>query len=83
MGNQQHRWVSHLILLFMGLAFGGLLATILYLVLDRRLYESPSFNQTMLGFALALVPLFLLTVMSSETCRARLFRRRWWPVFSS
>ena len=83
MGNQQHRWARRLILLFMGLAFGGGLATILYLVLDRRLYESQSFNQTMLGFALALVPLFLLTVVSSETCRVRLFRRRWWPIFSS
>ena len=83
MGNQQHRWARRLILLFMGLAFVGGLATILYLVLDRRLYESPSFNQTMLGFALALLPLFLLTVVSSETCRVRLFRRRWWPIFSS
>ena len=83
MGNQQHRWVRRLILLFMGLAFVGVLATILYLVLDRRLYESQSFNQTMLGFALALVPLFLLTVVSSETCRVRLFRRRWWPILSS
>ena len=83
MGNQQHRWARRLILLFKGLAFVGGIATILYLVLDRRLYESPSFNQTMLGFALALVPLFLLTVVSSETCRVRLFRRRWWPIFSS
>lgn len=83
MGNQQHRWARRLILLFKGLAFVGGLATILYLVLDRRLYESPSFNQTMLGVALALLPLFLLTVVSSETCRVRLFRRRWWPIFSS
>ena len=82
-GNQQHRWARYALPLLIGLAFAGGLATILYLVLDRRLYESPSFNQTMLGFALALLPLFLLTMVSSETCRVRLFRRRWWPIFSS
>ena len=82
-GNQQHRWARYALRLLIGLAFAVGLATILYLVLDRRLYESPSFNQTMLGFAIALLPLFLWTVVSSETCRVRLFRRRLWPIFSS
>ena len=53
---------------------------LVWAVLQNRLYETPGFYGQMLQVAVAMLPLILAMSVSSERCRARLFKGRWWPV---
>ena len=49
-------------------------------IIELRLYETPIFAQSLLLCALGVLPIILAIAVSTNTCRARAFGGRWWPV---
>ena len=83
MWNQQHRWARRIFHLGIFLTVFMAVGVLLWVVLNHRLYEIPTFNQSMVQFGFAILPVVLGMVVSSETCRTRAFKGHWWPVYVS
>ena len=83
MHHQQRPWARRIIQWYLGIATALLVSVLVWVVLYHRVYEMPGFYRLMLQFAVAMLPLILAMLVSSERCRARFFKGRWWPVFAS
>ena len=83
MWNQQHRWARRIFHSSIYLAIFMAVGVLLWMVLNHRLYEIPTFSQSMFQFGFAMLPMVLGMVVSSETCRTRVFKGHWWPVYVS
>ena len=74
---QSHRWVRRV--LYCGFGLMAIIATVAigWLVLEYRLYEV---SQIYPG-VVALLSIFLGTLLAFKECRDRFFKGHWWPVF--
>ena len=82
MHNQQRSWARRIIHGYLGIATASLVGLLAWVVLQHRLYETPGFYRLMLQAAFAMLPLILAMLVSTQLCRARFFKGRWWPVFA-
>ena len=82
MHNQQRPWARRILHWYLGIATASLVGVLVWVVVHHRLYEMPGFYRLMLQVAVAMVPLILAMLVSSERCRDRFFKGRWWPVFA-
>ena len=82
MHNQRHSWARRILHGYLGIATLSIVSMLVWVVLHHRPYETPGFYRLMLQVAVAMLPLILAVLISSERCRARIFNGRWWPVIA-
>ncbi len=80
MHNQQRSWARRILQGYLGITTVSLVGIFVWVVLHHRLYEMPGFYRLILQVAVAMLPLILAMLVSTERCRARFFKDRWWPV---
>ena len=78
--NQERRWVRRIIQLWMLLAVISVVSLMLWVVLDTRLYQKPTFYPTMLQAILAMALMSAAIGVASTPVRNHLFKGRWRPV---
>ena len=82
MHNQQRSWARRIIHGYLGIATASLVSLLVWMVLHHRLYEMPGFYRLMPQTAFAMLPLILAILVSTQRCRVRFFKGRWWPVIA-
>ena len=82
MHNEQRSWARRIIHGYLGIATAAFIGSLLWVVLHYRLYEDPDFPPFMLQAAAAILPVALAILVSTKTCRVRVFKGLWWPVFA-
>ena len=82
MHNQKRTWARRLLYGYLAMTTVVLVVVFIWVVFKHGLYEVPAFYQIMLQVLVAMLPLALAMLVGSETCRTRVFKGRWWPVFT-
>ncbi len=74
--NWRHRLARGILLGCLGAMTAALLAFVVWMLVEHRLYEIPAFRQMLF----ATLPLVLAAVVSDKSFRLRFFNNRWRPV---
>ncbi len=78
--NQEHRWARRIVSLFLSLVVIFVVALILWLLLEFRLYQKPESYHLVLKVLLAMAPISVAIGVATRPVRGHLFKGRWWPV---
>ena len=75
---KQHlSWVHRILNFLYGLAASMMVGFLVWVVIQYRLYQIPTFYPSML----AVLSVVLVMVVADKSFRGRVFKGRWWPVF--
>ena len=80
--NQERQWARRIARLYLYVASSAVVCLLLWVTFEFRLYEVHTLGEYTVQPVIAMVPVILMLVVSSETCRVRAFSGRWWPVFA-
>ena len=79
--NRHHKWVRRVINWYLGVGMALTAALLVWIVIHYRLHQMPGFSFLLFQSAVTALPFVLMTIVSSESFRVRIFKNNWWPVF--